>query len=379
MSDQVVGGASAQVLSGNPYDGMPRYDSRFSRAYATDIMRSGGYYAELAREMRADGTRQDAGLSAVFARQLEYILRKPYEAEYPQLRAKEYIPLLTEVPPGANSFTYRMYDKTGTAAIINDNANDAPKVDVFGKEFQAPIVTLGASYAYSILDSMRAAMAGFPLEAFKANACRYAIEFLIETLAAVGNTGSGVVGLVNAPGIQTVTQVSTGHWISQINAIGSAAKTDATTPATVVAQAIGQDINAMVQAIIQKTFGIHKPTNCLLSTNVYNLFKTTPIRPQFSNDTLLSYLEDITGLEFDEWPQLNSAGTTAVTVSGVSYKGSVVVYQKDPDILNLVVSQPFTQLPPQPRAMSWEVLAYARCGGVQVRRPLAVAVMNGVS
>lgn len=381
MSDQVVETqyARPQLFTGDPWEGMPRFDSRFSRAYATDIMRAGGYHAELYKEMRQDGSRADAGLSVAFARSLEYIIRKPYEAEYPQLRAKEFIPLLTEVPPGANTYTYRMFDKTGRAAIISDSGNDAPKADVNGKEFQAPIVTVGMSYAYTIIDSMRAAMANIPLEAFKANACRFAIEFFIENLAAVGNAATGVVGLVNAPNINQVTQVSTGgNWITQINNIGSAAKTDATTPATVVAQAIGSDVNAMISAIYDASLGIHSPTNMLVPTTIYNRLRTTPVRPQYSNDTLLSYLEELTGLEIDPWPSLNSAGTSSFVVAGKTYQGAVVVYQKDPDILNLVVSQPFTQLPPQPRAMAWEVLAYARTGGVTVRRPVAISVMNGV-
>lgn len=378
-----VGPVSVTIAGTNPYAGLPRYDSRYSNRYARRLMAHAGMYEELDREMRRDGidVRQDASLSVAFARALEYIIRTPYEAEYPELRAKEFIPLLTGVPPAANSFTYRMFNKIGVAAIISDSGNDAPKVDVEGKEWQQPIVTIGASYEYTILDSMRAAMANIPLESFKAEACRFAIEYLIENLAAVGNAGVGLVGLANAPSILSVTQQSTGgNWMKQIQAIGAAASTNATPPATVVAQAIAADINAMIAKIYTTTLGIHMPTNLLISTPAYIALKTTPARPQYSNDTLLSYLEELTGLEIDPWVQLNSAGATPTTDSnGVITKGRVIAYKKDPKLLNLVVSQPFTQLPPQPVKMAWEIMAYARTGAVQVRYPATVCTLDGVS
>ncbi len=56
-----------------------------------------------------------------------------------------------------------------------------------------------------------------------------------------------------------------------------------------------------------------------------------------------------------------------------------MVYKKDPKILSLVIAQPFTQLPPQPIRMAWEVMTYLRTGAVQVRFPKAVAYIDGVS
>lgn len=392
-SDQRVLGAdtpfagmpSAQLYGVNPYQGLPRYDSRFARRYARNIMAQAGYFAELDAEMRAmtrnDNARladyrSDAGLSLAFARSLEYIIRKPYEAEYPELRAPEFIPLMTEVPPEALTFTYRMLDKMGVAAIINENGSDSPKVDLKAEEWQQPIVTLGASYDYTILDTMRAARLGIPLEAYKAEAARFACEYLNEKLAAVGNANAGLVGLTNAPGVAAVTQVSSGgSWVQQIASIGTASTTNATPPAVVVAQGIISDFNAMISTVFTGTDGIHRPDTALVSVAAYAALMTAPRSPGFTDDTLLEYIEKACQINIECWPQLNTAG--ALTVGGL--KGRVMVYKKDPKILSLVVAQPFTQLPPQPVKMAWEVQTYMRTGAVQVRFPKAVVYMDGVS
>jgi hypothetical protein len=368
----------AGILGDGSVIGRPKYDSRYARFYARKLMEHAGMFDALVSEMRGDamGLRQDAGLSLAFARSLEYIIRAPYEAEYPEFRATEFLPVLSAVPPEALAFTYRMLDKLGQAAIIQENGSDAPKVDVKGSEWQSPIITIGASYDYTILDTARAEALGIPLEAYKAESARFACEYLLENIAAVGAPNSGVPGFTNAPGIVGTTQVSTGgNWVQQIAAIGAAQTTNNTVPALVAVQGIAADINAMVNKIFQGTKGIHRPDTMLVGVNAYSALMTAPRSPGFTRDTILDYLEDLCQLDIECWPQLDAAGGT--TVGGLS--GRVMVYKKDPKIVNLVIPQPWTQLPPQPIRMSWEVTSYLRTGGVQVRFPRAVTWMDGIS
>ena len=380
------GGASAKLHEQNPYAERPRYDSRYARNYARNILQQAGYFAELEAEIRADGMgfREDAGLSLVFARALDYIIRKPYEAEYPELRAPEFLPLMTEVPPEALTFTYRMLDKLGQAAIIQENGSDAPKVDLKGEEWQSPIVTIGASYDYTVLDTLRAARMNIPLEAYKAEAARFACEYLEEVIAAVGAPNSGVPGFTNAPGIVATAQTSSGgNWITQINTIAAASVTNPTPPAVAVVQAIVGDINVAIAKVFQSTQGIHRPDTMLVPVGAYSALMTAPRSPGFTDDTFLDYLEKICQIDIECWPQLNTAGavSTNTTVGGVTtaYSGRVMIYKKDPKLLNLVVCQPWTQLPPQPTRMAWEITSYLRTGGVTVRYPLTATYIDSVS
>jgi hypothetical protein len=366
----------------NPYFGVPKYDSRFAVRYARDILASGKYYQELDNDFRSDGMgfRADS-LSMVFARALDYIIRKPYEAEYPELRAPEFLPLMTEVPPEALTFTYRMIDKIGQAQIIQENGSDAPKVDIKGEEWQAPIVTIGMSYDYTILDTLRAARMNVPLEAYKAEAARFGCEYLMEVIAAVGALNSGVAGFTNAPGVQATAQVSvaSGNWIKQIASIGTASTSNATPPAVVVTQAIAGDVNAAISQVFTATQGIHRPDTMLVDVAAYAALMTAPRSPGFTDDTILDYLEKNCQIDIECWPQLNSAGAVTTTYNGVSYSGRVMLYKKDPKLLNLVVCQPWTQLPPQPIRMAWEVTSYLRTGGVTIRYPNSVTYLDGTS
>lgn len=356
-----------QVWRDNPFAGAHglRLDSkRGVMASAQRILATAGYDV---RDRRNDS------LTVAFARELEDVLKEIFETEYAELRAREFMPERS-VSPEALTFTYRMTNRVGAADIINENGSNIPKVDVEAKEWQQPIVTWGASYDFTIFDQMRSGRLGISIDSLKAEAARWACEYKLEQLAATGDATMGLVGLVNAPGVAGTTQLSTGTWLAQIASIPTASPTNATPPAVVVAQAIGGDIGAMMNQIFAQTQGIHTATNILVPVSIYNALKTTPQSPGFTSKNLLTYLEELTGLEFDCWPQLNNADVAGT--SGVH--GMVVVYKKDPKVLNLMMAQQFTQLPPQAVKMAWEINCYMRGGAAQVRYPLAITFMKGL-
>jgi hypothetical protein len=327
------------------------------------------------------GWRNDAGLTAAYARQLEHIMAKAYEARYQEYRAREFFPVNTEVDPGALSFTYRMTESVGLAAVINNgNANDLPNADAVGSEFQAPVVTLGVSYNFSVLDQMAAAMAQLPIEAMKAKAARRAIDLLEEQVFALGIPSAGVAGVTNVPGLVATAKVSTGTWVAQILA---AATTSALTQTLV--GALASDINAAAAQIMNQSGGTWEATNVLLPVNLYSALKTVPQSTVFNSKSLLQFLEEQTGLTFDMWPILLNAGAIAgsplkqAAVSGGNPQQNtrIFVYAKDPEVMQLIVPQPFTQLAPQPTNLVWQVPCYSRIGGAMSVQPLGATYIDG--
>lgn len=351
----------------NPFEGMPS----FSRFDSRDMS------AAVARGLKATVGRADANETALFARQLEYIFTQTYDILYPELKARQLIPVDTRVPSGADSFTYSQFDKRGMGKIVHNYGIDFPNADVMGKQFKQSIVSLGASYQYSIQDMRAAAMAGLPLEARKAEAARFAIELKLEDLAAAGDTATGLKGLTNAPSIQAVTKVSLNNagatsstWASLI--------TDALAKGnlTAAAQEIQKDVLALQKTIFTTTKGVHIPDTLVLPTDAFAVLATTPRAPGFTDDSLLDYILEVSpwlkSIEF--WPRLDGAAPSAVN----SVWGRVMCYQKDPKVLALIISQEFEQFAPQPRNMSFIVPVHMRTGAVEVRYPLAVAYMDGV-
>lgn len=356
-----------------------RLDSRRGiMASARRIMAASGHIpAEVldGRDRRRDSVQRADALTVAFARELEDIIKELFEIEYPELRAREFMPERS-VSPDAATFTYRMTNKVGVADIINDAGSNMPKADVTAEEWQQPIVNIGCAYDITILEQMRSGRLGFSIEALKAEAARWAIEYKIEQLAANGDSTQGLVGIWNAPAVPQTTQLSSaaGTWVTQINNIPTASTTNATPPAVVVAQAIGGDIGNAIRNIYTNTAGIHEPDTMLVPSSIYQALKVTPQSPGFLSKSLLQYLEELTGLDIEMWPQLNAADTAGT--AGVH--GIVVVYKKDPKILNLMQAMPFTQLPPEKIRLAWEISCWARTGAAQVRYPLALTYLKGL-
>jgi hypothetical protein len=335
-------------------------------------------------KLQTMGYREDAGQTMAFARQLEHIIAKVYAAEFAQYKAYQLFPTNTELGPGDLSYTYRMIARIGNAAVVNaGNARDLPNIDLEGSEWPAQIITLGASYNFTVIDQASAAKAQIAIEAEKAKATREAIEALEEQIAAVGFAATGTNGVTNAPGVAAVPQVSTGTWASQL-LTASNTTPSATNPYPYVSavSAIITDILAMDQQIYSLTLGRHKATNLLLPPNLYGMLKAVPRSPAFTDDTALQYLERVTGLELDDWAilqnigALNGSGTSISTKN--SFKTRVVVYEKNPDVVQIMIAQPFVQLAPQPTGLVWEIPCYSRIGGAMAVRPLGIVIMDGL-
>ena len=313
--------------------------------------------------------RNDASGSLAFARGLEYIFKAVEEIQFPKLRAPDFIPVNTEVPAGSKTFTYRQFEKTGAAAVIHNMAGDLPLVGYKGKEWSAPVVTIGCAYAFTVVDVEMAARLEVPLEAMMASACKWALEFLQEQIACNGLANEGIAGFTNAPGVVGTTQLSTGTWLAQVRLIAAAT---ATAPATAVAFAQGlvSDINAMISKVFVQTQGLQDVTDIIFPLDLYSALRSCPRSPAFTNDNLISYIEALCNVELDYWPQLNTASSTG--------HGRVMAYEKSEEVLRLVLARPFTQYPPQAKNLAWIVPCIEELGGTQVKKPLAVTFMDGL-
>lgn len=306
------------------------------------------------------GLRGDANESAMFARQLETIFVETYDVLYPDLKARMLFPLDNRVSPASPIYTYRQFDKFGEAKIIHDYAQDLPNVDVRGREYTHSVAAVGTSYQYSIQDLRAAAMAGLPLDQMKADAARYVMEQKLESLAAIGDStlgynGTAMTGFTNAPSILDSTSLFNGtRWDN----------------GATVAQILA-DLNAMQKNIFTTTKGVFTPDTLVLPTVAHGILSTTARSPTFTDDSILQYVLKqspwLKSIEF--WPKLDNAGASAY--------GRVMMYKKDPKVVQLAIPQPFEQFAPQPVGLAFKVPCHMRVGGVVVRYPAAVTFMDG--
>ena len=147
------------------------------------------------------GILQDAGESAFFVRELEYIKAKSYDTKQRTLKATMLIPVSSEADPGAESITYRRYTQVGTAAIVSDYAQNSPRADIYGAEYTSKVYTISNSFGYSRQEIRRSRLTGKNLEVRKANAAKRGYDEEVNSIAWSGDTAHNINGFISYPGI----------------------------------------------------------------------------------------------------------------------------------------------------------------------------------
>ena len=126
--------------------------------------------ASIARLVDSSEGRLNDNDGIFFQRQLEAIEAQTYDVLYPDLEAREVFTTNTFGGAGAQTLTYRSFDKTGRAQAINARATDLPKSQISGREFSVSVKSVGVAYDYDIDEIAAAQMGGLPLESRKAEA-----------------------------------------------------------------------------------------------------------------------------------------------------------------------------------------------------------------
>lgn len=287
------------------------------------------------------------------ARELETILARSFEVEYADIKYSQLIPISTEVGPGSDSFTYRVFDKQGSMKVIADKANDLPRADVLRKEISHPVRSLGASFAYTIQETRAAAMVqGMNLEQRRANAVRRAYEEKVQEIAFFGETPSGMKGFFNN---DQVDKTVPNKWFD-----------------TATTDEMLELLNEAPTRLVQNSNMKEMPNTMLVPYSVYRIISTTP-RSTTSDTTVMEFFlrtnPMITAIEPINELEAGKSG-------GALSKDRIVVYDRSPDKLQLHLPQPLEFLPPVRQALEFSVAAHARIGGLALYYPKSVMVLE---
>lgn len=300
----------------------------------------------------------DANETLFLQRQLEQVRAKIFETEYPELKGRRLFPLATDIAASAETYVYFVYDMAGQAKVIANGVDDLPRIEVKASERTGKVRQVGDSYGWSINEMREAVRIGADLSMRKARAAARAIEDCIEGLLARGrdntapNVDLGIPGFVNnadVAGIGNADVVSLTNWTedSEPNDIYS-------------------DLVKLAVKVPNRNGNLHVPDTMLLPPARYNIAATMRMSDFDSRTVLQAFLAGNPWIRsVDYWNPLTGAG--------VDGKDRAVVYKRDPDILECVIPQDFEQLPPQARNLEFVVPCLARCGGVKIYRPYAVA------
>jgi hypothetical protein len=302
----------------------------------------------------------DANETIFFERQLESIDATLYEIVRKELVYRTFIPVKSDVSSGANSYTYRQFDKVGMAKVIANYADDLPRADVFGSEFISPIKSLGTSFGYNRQELRSAAMANTPLDTMKAESARQAIREEESEIAWRGHDDTGLPGFLNNVNIPIVAAPAGSGGIPW------ALKT----PDEIIA-----DFTLAVTTIRVNSKKRFSGDTVLLPIEQWNLIATTP-RSSTSDTTILEYLTK-PGNSFgittiDSIPDELDLAFTGDTEDGM------VLYERTAQVLQQIISLEMTTHPVQERGLEFMIPVESRHGGTIVRYPIACMFLTGI-
>lgn len=300
----------------------------------------------------------DAAESFFVARQLEFMRPGIYAVQYPALKAQGLIPFNMGVDTGAAQYTATLVDQVGEVKVSSDMASETPMVELLTKQASMAIFHMRLGYQYSLQEARTAMFAKVPLIPQKALRTREQMERKLDDIAFLGETTTGIVGLLTASGTDTYTVPTTGA--ANAKTFDSKSSDD-----------VLLDLNGVVNQVISNTKEIEIPDTMILPITTKTLIANRRVGDGTSSTILRFFLDN------QEFVKTVEATYKAESNSAWTGKRGVV-YKKDPTRLEMIVPQPFEQLPPQAEGFMVTTLCHMRTAGLAIYLPKSICYFDGI-
>ena len=297
--------------------------------------------------------------------QITYIEPTVYRIKYPELNFRELVPIDTSGNEWMKSVTFFSIDSVGAADWFHAQASDIPLADVTRAKHEVAIEMAAIGYRYNTEELAQAMMIpNFQLSTERANAARRASEEFLHNIALYGSVAKQWMGLINhtAP-----TVINTAHtWAYDMAQ---------TTPLTSV---LMNDVNMALTNIWQSSLGIEMADTLLLPFSAVSMITMAQLPNTTMN--LLEWLKKNNIYTQQTGGELIVRAVRGLDTAGANGNGRIVAYRKDPEIIKMHVPMPHRFLPVWQRGpLVYDVPGIFRVGGLEIRRPMAMRYVDGVS
>lgn len=304
----------------------------------------------------------DANDTVFLERELNVLRTKVLEVQYPELKARTFVPKATDIPNSATVYSYKIYDRIGQAQFGSYDTTDAHRIDAKAREEFGRVWPVTATYDFTIAELREAARTNTPLAELKPRLARDIIERGVDSVVAFGSIPDVVTGafptttlqgLINNSDVVSQSILTGQQW--SVSGVPDAAKMLA-------------DLNLMARASFVASKQLFRSNTILLPSANYMLAQQTPYSAQLGDSVLTVFLknirEQIPNFSVEPWYLLDNAGSGSI--------GRAIAYQKDANVLEAVIPQEFEALPPEVEKFKLITSCHARTGGVKIYQPLAM-------
>lgn len=300
----------------------------------------------------------DGTESMFLARMLEQIRPGVYAKKYPALLWSQHMPANYSVNTGAATYTVTGSDYAGEVKVskMPDTNTNFVNHQVFQASMGFFSMTLG--YQYNLQEVREAIFAGQPLQATLALNCRNLMERKLDEIAYIGETTAGIKGLLNLSGPSSYATPATGA--------GGSKSWDTKSPEDILI-----DLNGPVDKMIVDTNSIEIPNAFLLPVSRGRVIETKRLGDGSEMVIKTFFLKN------QQFIKEFSTTYRSESVSGVTGKRAVV-YQNDPECVEVVIPQPFEQMPPNAMHMTVSTICHMRTGGVALHKDKGVIYVDEI-
>jgi hypothetical protein len=297
--------------------------------------------------------------------QVSYIETQVYRIQYPEILYPRLMPIDSSASEWAKSITYYSIDRVGVADWFDGSATSMPMADINRDKREQGIEMAAIGYRYN-LEELGVAMMipGMNLSTERAEAARRAYEEFIDRIVRVGSTAKNIQGLFNSPYVTRVLAAATGTGSSSLWS-------------TKTADQMITDVQQGLTQVYQGSLTVEMADSVLLPIANMQLLANTRIPNTYGN--ALDYLAKYNLWTHQTGAPLTILGIINLDTAGVGGTARMIVYRRDPTILKLHLPMPHRFLPVwQTGPMSYDIPGIFRVGSVEIRRPGAMAYIDGI-
>lgn len=302
--------------------------------------------------MQPGWVRRGDSLSVFAENELKQVIAKTYDKKYPELDARQHVPIETGISPGAMSWAYDSFEIVGEAKWLGPNPTDVPSVDVGKKRHTFPVEPFGIGYDYTVQELMSAQYAGVPLTTKKADTARRQAASFEHTKILFGEANLNIPGLYTNQAVPIIG-VPNGDWF------GAA-----------TADQLIEDVTFVIDAPYLGSALIHKVNTVLFPPAYLRKLQTTRIPD--TNEAVIDFLKRVHP-DVREWREQRDLAT-----AGTGGGPRILAYQKEPDMVSSVIPMPYTMLDPQMMGFVVRTPGWQLFGGTVFFYPASARYAEGM-
>ena len=292
--------------------------------------------------------------SFLLQRSVDYLIPKILDAQFPELKAAEHIPVAYDGGPGAETISQLIIEYAGRAQVTSTPGKNPPLVGLLSNGLNSSVVrSVECAFEVHFQEARAAAMAGVAVSDKKGMAAREIVERDGNRLAYLGDQASGIYGLFTFPLLPKV--------------ISAVRFDDPAVSPTVLLDNLNAWSNLLYNTITRKAI---RPNAVLMPSEVRTKLDTT-YRSDHSDTTLMTLWRDSNKyIEYvDDVSEADEAGFNGTP--------AMIFYRKDPEYVSWYVPQPTEVLTQHESETSRTMLVHQRNAGAFFHR-LSAIIIEGV-